>query len=66
MSVRSLICIVALLMAVPAAAQQGASSSATNPKELGKVSWLRDYDQAIAQSKKTGKPLFLFFQEVPG
>ena len=66
MSGRSLICSIILLMAVPVAAQQGTSSSATNPKELGKVAWLRDYDQAIAQSKKTGKPLFLFFQEVPG
>jgi hypothetical protein len=37
-----------------------------NPKELGKVSWLRDHDEALAQSKKTRKPVFLLFQEVPG
>lgn len=34
--------------------------------ELGKVTWLRDYDQALAESKNTNKPILLFFQEVPG
>ena len=34
--------------------------------ELGKVSWYRDYDQALAQSVKTGKPVLILFQEVPG
>lgn len=42
----------------------------TNPanqaKELGTVSWYRDYDQAISQSEKTGKPIMILFQEVPG
>lgn len=37
-----------------------------NPIELGLVKWNRDYDQAIAASKKSGKPLFILFQEVPG
>ncbi|MHC4514693.1 MAG: hypothetical protein ACYTGW_14850 [Planctomycetota bacterium] len=37
-----------------------------NPKELGKVTWLRDYDKAVTRSKKTRKPVFLLFQEVPG
>ncbi|QDH78565.1 thioredoxin family protein [Echinicola soli] len=36
------------------------------PKELGKVSWYRDYDAAIAESNRTNKPVFLLFQEVPG
>ena len=27
----------------------------------GKVPWLRDYDQAMAVAKQTGKPLFIFF-----
>lgn len=36
------------------------------PKELGKVSWYRDYEEAIAESERTGKPVFLLFQEVPG
>ncbi len=36
------------------------------PEELGDVQWLRDYDQAIASSKKTNKPILILFQEVPG
>lgn len=36
------------------------------PKELGKVSWFRNYDKAVAESNRTGKPIFLLFQEVPG
>ncbi len=36
------------------------------PEELGAVNWLRDYDQAIASAKKTGKPVLILFQEVPG
>lgn len=36
------------------------------PEELGQVSWYRNYDEAIAQSKKMNKPLFILFQEVPG
>lgn len=34
--------------------------------ELGKVSWYRNYDQALALAKKTGKPVLILFQEVPG
>jgi len=34
--------------------------------ELGKVTWNRDLDKAKALSAKTGKPLFVQFQEVPG
>jgi len=36
------------------------------PKEVGKVSWFRNYEEAMAESKLTKKPIFLFFQEVPG
>lgn len=42
----------------------------TNPDnqniELGKVSWHRNYDEALLLSKNTNKPLLLFFQEIPG
>jgi len=42
----------------------------TNPDnqdaELGKVSWYRDYDEAISASKKQNKPVLILFQEVPG
>jgi len=34
--------------------------------ELGKVTWLRDYDAALAQSRLKDKPILLFFQEIPG
>jgi len=37
-----------------------------NPVEVGKVIWERDYEAALASSKKSGKPVFLLFQEVPG
>ena len=42
------------------------SAPAPNPVELGKVNWLRDYDQAIQTSIQTGKPILILFQEVPG
>ncbi len=37
-----------------------------NPVEVGKVKWQRDYESAMAAAKKSGKPVFLLFQEVPG
>jgi len=36
------------------------------PEELGAVKWFRDFDQALKESKKTGKPVLILFQEVPG
>ncbi len=41
-------------------------SQAANPVEVGTVKWNRDLPTALATSKKTGKPVFLLFQEVPG
>jgi hypothetical protein len=37
-----------------------------NPVEVGKVKWERDYESALTSAKKSGKPVFLLFQEVPG
>jgi len=37
-----------------------------NPPEIGTATYLRDFDQAAKKSKQTGKPIFAFFQEVPG
>ena len=34
--------------------------------EVGTATYLRDFDQAAQLSKKSGKPIFAFFQEVPG
>lgn len=37
-----------------------------NPVEVGHVHWGRDLESALKQSGKSGKPVFLLFQEVPG
>jgi len=37
-----------------------------NSPELGTVKWERDLDTGLAAAKKSGKPVFLLFQEVPG
>ena len=34
--------------------------------ELGTVKWNRDYAAAKKTAEESGKPLLLFFQEVPG
>ena len=36
------------------------------PEELGLVHWQRDLDKGKAEAEKTGKPLLILFQEVPG
>ncbi|PHN02854.1 VPGUxxT family thioredoxin-like (seleno)protein, type 2 [Flavilitoribacter nigricans] len=41
-------------------------SVSQNPVELGKVKWLRNYDQALQESQEQQKPVFILFQEVPG
>lgn len=38
----------------------------TQEIEVGLVSWGRDIDKALEQSKKQNKPVFALFQEVPG
>ncbi|MBT8346097.1 MAG: thioredoxin family protein [Desulfofustis sp.] len=43
-----------------------AASDQDNPIEIGHVSWSRDYQGALQASRHSGKPVFLFFQEVPG
>jgi hypothetical protein len=41
-------------------------SSPSNPVELGRVKWHRDFEAAARQARETGKPILLLFQEVPG
>ena len=36
------------------------------PEELGQVQWIRDLDQGRAEAQKSGKPILILFQEVPG
>ncbi len=55
-----------LLLASGLVAQAVPAAAAKNPRELGKVAWLRDHDKAVAKSRKAKRPIFLFFQEVPG
>ena len=42
------------------------SAKDSTPQEIGTVEWQTDHDAALAASAKTGKPVFLLFQEVPG
>ena len=42
------------------------ANDAAHPEEAGKVTWLRDLDTALAESAKSGKPVFALFQEIPG
>ncbi len=39
---------------------------ARNPVEVGTVDWLRDFEKAQAEARKSGKPILALFQEVPG
>lgn len=41
-------------------------SAAPSHPELGRISWLRDLEVARGQSRATGKPVLLLFDEVPG
>ena len=42
------------------------SETTGNPIEIGDVRWQRDFDAALENSAKTGKPVLVLFQEVPG
>lgn len=39
---------------------------AAQPVELGKVDWSRDHQEALRASEKSGIPVLILFQEVPG
>lgn len=56
---------VAKLAALPRTAGEGGVSN-QNPEEVGTVRWERNHDAALAASRKSGKPVFALFQEVPG
>lgn len=42
------------------------SGRVAQPVELGQVKWHRDFDAGLAEAKRSGKPVLLLFQEVPG
>ena len=52
-------CIAVALMACDAEPQG-------NPVEVGSVRWGRDLDTALTASDRTGRPVFVLFQEIPG
>lgn len=67
MNILKIILCCAFLVAVVATSKAQTRTNPSNqPTELGKVSWYRDYDQALKSSKKSGKPVLILFQEVPG
>jgi len=54
---------------LPAAEEKVAPPTVGKPKtpiEIGDVRWSRDLDGACAESKKSGRPVMVLFQEVPG
>ncbi len=55
-----------LVAALPFALQARDTDATSQPVELGKVRWGRDLPAALAESERTGRPVFLLFQEVPG
>ena len=36
------------------------------PRELGRVTWLRDLDRALETARAKKRDVFVLFQEVPG
>ncbi|NNE16256.1 MAG: hypothetical protein HKO66_04925 [Saprospiraceae bacterium] len=44
----------------------GQTNPNSQPIELGKVQWNRNYDNALEKAKKENKPVLILFQEVPG
>lgn len=54
-------------VAVVAAGDEPATEKGNaRPVELGAVDWSRDFDAAVGDARKSGKPLLVLFQEVPG
>ena len=49
-----------------ASAQSEPRTATPQPLEIGLVNWGRDLDSSFGQSKESGKPVFVLFQEVPG
>lgn len=54
------------LTQAPVISQANHLQPSGQPEELGQVRWLRDLDLGRLESQKTGKPILILFQEVPG
>jgi len=48
------------------AENKSVENQADTAEELGKVKWLRDYDEALSIARKEKKQVLILFQEVPG
>ncbi len=60
---RYILIIILMSILTPAFAQSALSEQSI---ELGKVHWLRQFDQALEVAQQNDKPVFILFQEVPG
>ncbi|MGI9241785.1 MAG: VPGUxxT family thioredoxin-like (seleno)protein, type 2 [Verrucomicrobiales bacterium] len=54
-----------LVLAISATVGKNTPGS-SQPIEVGVVKWGRDFTASLAAAKRSGKPVFLLFQEVPG
>jgi hypothetical protein len=60
-------CLLALITLTPSAfAHPDSGPARRSAAELGQVRWWRDSAGARAEAKKSGKPLLILFDEVPG
>ena len=55
-----------LPMAAAATATFAMPMDDETPKEFGAIGWGRRLEPALERSAASGKPVLLFFQEVPG
>ncbi len=60
------LCLAFALAPLLIAAPRSDAARADGPRELGRVDWIRDFDAGQAVARRTGRPLFVLFQEVPG
>ncbi|MEP6671095.1 MAG: thioredoxin family protein [Chthoniobacter sp.] len=62
-----LLCCFAACLAVAAVSCSREAAAQEGPHvETGKVAWGRDLKSALSASRRSGKPVFALFQEVPG
>ena len=62
MRLKAISCLVLLLIGFTV----NGELSNQNPVEVGDVDWGRDFNASLQKSAKTGKPVLILFQEVPG
>ncbi|MFK7820038.1 MAG: hypothetical protein AB8G99_15045 [Planctomycetaceae bacterium] len=60
----ALLCSIGILLTF--CLSDGAAAEETRKVEAGRVSWLRNLEEAKQQSTRTGKPILILFQEIPG